>query len=108
MDPDGDGLGNLLETALGLNPNLPSLPPIGIRQADRTWLWNLTLPAAYTSPGHPSYALEYSADLSTWLSGTTTTVSNTLTTATTRLLTLRHTIPGNPARVYDRLRATLP
>jgi len=108
LDPDGDGLGNLLETALGLNPNLPSLPPTGIRQADRTWLWSLTLPAAYTSPGHPTYAMEYSSDLSTWLPGTTTTVSNTLTTATTRVLTLRHTIPGNPARVYVRLRATLP
>jgi hypothetical protein len=107
LDPDGDGLNNLLETGLGLDPAVPSPAPGGVRQPDGTWLWTLRLPAAFTGPGHPGYAPEYSTNLTSWLSGTTAT-TNILTSATTRLLTLRQTIPGNPARVYLRLRVTVP
>ena len=108
-DPDGDGLSNLLETALGLDPARPSAPALsGLPQADGTSLWSLTLPAAFTTPGHPSYTLEYSTDLASWIPGNTTVAGNVLTDAMTRQLVLRHTLHGNLPRVYVRLRATLP
>ena len=108
-DPDLDGLTSLLETALGLDPALPSQSPSsGVRQADGTWLWQILLPAGFSGTGNPSYQLEYSTDLITWLPGTTTVAGNVLTNATTRLLTLRHTIPGNPAPVFTRLRVSVP
>lgn len=108
-DPDGDGLNNFLEAALGLDPALPSPPvPGGVRQPDGTWLWQIPLPAGFSGTGNPSYQLEYSTGLATWLPGTTTIQSNLLTSPTTRLLILRHTLPGTPARIYTRLRAIVP
>ena len=108
-DSDQDGLTALLETGLGLDPALPSVPPpAGVLQADGTWLWQITLPAGFSGTANPSYQLEYSSNLATWLPGTTVIMGNILTNATTRQLTLRHTIPGNPGRVFTRLRVAVP
>ena len=107
-DPDHDRLNNLIEIALGLDPNQLSIPPTGVLQTDGTWLWSLSLPAAFTTPGHPTYALEYSTDLIIWQQSITSIVENNLTNAMTRLLTLQQRVPVNAGSGYVRLRATLP
>ena len=107
-DPDHDRLNNLIEIALGLDPNQLSIPPTGVLQTDGTWLWSLSLPAAFTTPGHPTYALEYSTDLIIWQQSITSIVENNLTNAMTRLLTLQQRVPVNAGPGYVRLRATLP
>lgn len=65
-DPDHDGMPNLVEYALGLDPRAASstsAPPVGVTATD----WTFT----YSRPADRSditYAVEYSVDLTHWVS----------------------------------------
>jgi len=70
-DPDGDGLANLVEYSLGLNPNIPDparQPALGFVNGHLT----LTYVRRRDAPDL-TYAVEVSSDLITWQSGPTYT-----------------------------------
>lgn len=62
-DPDGDGLPNLLEYALGLNPLAADPPPLQLSASTAKILLTYTRPAGM--PGL-TYEIERSPDLATW------------------------------------------
>jgi uncharacterized delta-60 repeat protein len=100
-DFDGDGLSNLLEYALGLDPKVPSLgnlPAVG-RTATH-WTYTYTRPAARNDV---TYVVESSTNLTSW-----STANVTLTRlATGETETWQATVPTSAgANLFFRLRVT--
>ncbi len=100
-DPDGDGLSNLVEYALALNPRAANANGTGL--ADRTETeWTFT----YSRPAERSdvlYEVETSTDLTTW---STTGVTHTRT-ATGATETWRASVPVSVSEnLFFRLRVT--
>lgn len=68
-DPDGDGLSNLLEYALGLSPRAGSTDPAVVSATDTEWGYTFNRPA---DRADVTYAVEWSTDLTTWSSDNVT------------------------------------
>lgn len=62
-DPDGDGLPNLVEYALGLHPKTADAPALTIERAATEWIVRYARPADRADLG---YRIEASGDLQTW------------------------------------------
>ncbi len=113
-DPDHDGLPNLLEYALGTDPQAASstnrpVCALVINQADG--LPHLTLTATLAAAaGDVSVDAEASDDLVTWHSGAPfTEVASDTTAGAVRTVVFRDTTPsGTGTRRFMRLRVTLP
>jgi len=103
-DPDGDGLTNLLEYALGLDPRAPngaSLPTIGTDASN--WTFTYRIP---TDRSDVTVAPEKSTDLATWDS---TGLTPTLVTTDAGIATYQVTFPrATASRLFFRLKATAP
>jgi alpha-tubulin suppressor-like RCC1 family protein len=100
-DFDGDGLSNLLEYALGLDPKVPGTS--GLPAAGRTathWTYTYTRPAARSDV---SYVVESSTNLTSW-----STANVTLTRiATGETETWQATVPTSAGNnLFFRLRVT--
>lgn len=68
-DPDGDGLSNLLEYALGLSPRAGSTDPVVVSATDTEWGYTFTRPA---DRADLTYTVECSTNLTTWSSDNVT------------------------------------
>lgn len=103
-DPDGDGLTNLLEYALGLDPNAPSGTNGLQLEADANdWIFTYRVPVDRSDV---TVAVEKSTDLAAWDSAGLTP---TLVSTTSGVSTYRVAFPraGAP-RLFFRLKATAP
>lgn len=88
-DPDADGLANLVEYALGLNPKSPNttgLPAATVSGSD--WVFTYTRPSTATDV---SYTVEFSTNLSTW--GTGSIASHQLTASANGVETWQARVP---------------
>jgi pectate lyase len=97
-DPDGDGIENLVEFSLGLNPNLPSTDglPALVSSAGQS-VFRFTRPNNLSGLG---YTVETSADLVNWSGSLPTSVESS--TATTE--TLVASVPNGEGKLLVRLR----
>jgi hypothetical protein len=96
-DPDGDGLLNLMEYALNLNPRQPSLSGQPFREENGG---NLTLTYQKdTTKTDISYQVEVSGDLTAWLP-----VSDELISTNGTVETRRAGVPINEVRRFLRLK----
>lgn len=99
-DPDGDGLVNLVEYALGLGPkaaDAAGLPEVGTTATE--WVYTYTRPA---ERGDISYAVEASTDMASW---STSGVTHTWVSAAGGIETWRATYPlGTAANLFFRLK----
>ncbi len=107
-DPDGDGVVNLLEYALGLDPRTPGRA--GLPMVSRTTVGSSSyLTLTYTkvkADTDLTYVVEVSGDLQTWNSGSAyTTDVSTVDQGTTQQVTTRDRTPVTAgARRFMRLR----
>ena len=102
-DPDGDGISNLLERALGLDPTIASaggLPKVSVDTATG----HLVLTATRGGPNATDFVFtgEASADLLTWTTNNVTVLVNNATS-----YQIRDDGPASPRR-FLRLRVTQP
>ena len=109
-DPDGDGLPNLMEYALGGDPTTADAPSHQPRVSliEKHLTLDYTRPSALTDV---SYTVEWSTDLQTWSTGSatieqvsTTTNADATITVSSRAVAL---LSANP-RQFLRLRITRP
>lgn len=102
-DPDGDGLANLLEYALDLDPTAPSIS--GLPQAATEpgyWTYTYTRPSNRTDL---SYTVQASTDLSTWF---TNGLTLTLVSDNGQLATYQAKYPTTSTdKLFFRLQVTM-
>lgn len=100
-DPDGDGISNLLERALGLDPNIAGvagLPTVSIDPTTHHLVLTATRGGADATDLH--FTAEASVDLVTWTTDNLTVLTNTSTS-----YQVRDDGPAGPRR-FLRLRVT--
>lgn len=103
-DPDGDGICNLIEYALGLNPKVSDTPGLPVTTNEGNYL-TLTVPRSAAATDVIFTAL-VSGDLQTWNSGPAFT---TVLIDTPALYKVRDNIPVNGAvRRFIRLQVSRP
>jgi regulation of enolase protein 1 (concanavalin A-like superfamily) len=113
-DPDGDGIANLMEYALNLDPNVPGV--IGLPVQGTTNVGgNDYLTLTYTrvkSATDISYVVEVSGDLVTWNSGPSYTATVSVTDnpdGITQTVVVRDLVPmGSATSRFIRLKITQP
>jgi subtilisin family serine protease len=107
-DPDGDGIANLLERALGADPNAASTTGLPVSSTETVGADNFLALTIVKSPAATdvTFAVEVGGDLAIWNSGPdhTTILENTST-----LLKVRDNTPMSEAtKRFMRLRVTSP
>ncbi len=101
-DPDQDGLGNLMEYALGSDPKMSSLDALPTVSSNSThWLFTYT-----RSADRPDlqYTVEYSTDLTLWVEVFAGDLTQIEGTTTTRTMQARQ--PISTANIYFRLKVS--
>ena len=88
-DPDGDGIANLMEFALGLNPNVNSLIGLPVVSIEGGYL-TLTVTRNAAATATLQFNVQISSNLITWLSGA---ANVTILQDTSTLLKVRDNIP---------------
>jgi hypothetical protein len=106
MDPDHDGIINLLEWALNLSATTPGTIPASL--AKNSGLWTYTYTRRKTAPGEATFLVEWSGTLANdWTNsgiGVETPVSSTLQSETVKVA-----LPAaTNGRCFVRLRVTRP
>ncbi len=104
-DPDGDGLSNLLEYAIGLDPNVSGAVPAGLALNGANLEYTYARSTAAKANG-VAYQIEWSETLDTG-SWSTETVTEQITTTQGALETVKASIPtGTAGKRFLRLRVT--
>lgn len=102
-DPDRDGLSNLLEYALGLEPRIADIShPLEVVATANDWTCTFARPADRSDL---TYLVEFSSNLTTWTS--TGVTLERLSEGTTETWRARHPRSGTP-NIFFRLRVQLP
>ena len=103
-DPDGDGISNLLEMALGDNPSIPNVGDARLIQSTRNPNSSSTITLRYPKAEEAlSYKLEVSPSLASG-SWTSTGVSAPIFDAATETYSQSYVSPPGAARFFGRLR----
>lgn len=101
-DPDGDGMTNLLEYALGSDPKSPAPAPLAIQLAADRWHFTYERP---TDRADIAYVVEVSTDLQNW---TTSGVTHESIASTADRAQWRATHPRTTGTIFFRLRVSAP
>ncbi len=107
IDPDHDGICNLLEYAFGMNPiqaDVSNLPTMSVQNGYMTISF-----VQRVAPTDLTYTVEVSGDMNTWSSGSayTTQVSTTpIDAATQRVVVRDNTLVSAAASRFIRVRAS--
>ena len=106
-DPDGDGLSNLMEYALGLNPNASGTLPASLVLNGANLEYTYTRSTAAKDNG-VTYQIEWSDTLAAG-SWSTETVNQQITSTQGALETVKASVPkGNGGKRFMRLRVARP
>lgn len=106
-DPDGDGLNNLLEYALGLAPNTSGVMPASLASSGANLEYSYTRSTAAKDNG-VTYQIEWSETLEAG-SWSTQTVTQEITSTQEALETVKASVPkGNGGKRFLRLRVGAP
>ena len=104
-DPDGDGLNNLMEYALGLAPNTSGVMPASLVTSGANLEYSYTRSTAAKDNG-TTYQIEWSDTLAAG-SWSTETVTEQITSTQGALETVKASVPkGNGGKRFLRLRVS--
>ncbi len=107
-DPDGDGVVNLLEFALGGDPTSPEIDLLPVATYDSSAL--LLSFTVSTDLGSATYSVESTTDLATWTTATPgeNGVLRTVASAGSGLNLVVYSLPVSAERIFARVRVTAP